>query len=239
MSRPPIVGVVLAGGQGTRLGQRKAGLRLPGPKPGSAGPTLAHWAVTRLAAVDKVGEVVIATRRGDFQAKSTVHSVPVSVVTDGPGFGPAAGVLGAARARPGKSLLVLACDLPFAPVELLAALAGSRAELAAATTKPQDPRSMNPTCALWTPAALRGLATQVDRGDYRLYTLTCMARLRVEPVDAGPYGVPEEVLLNVNTAREWERMQVTWRRLVDILHRDVYPSVSAATRTDAPMGLKR
>lgn len=239
MSRALIVGVVLAGGQGTRLGRRKAMLRLPGVEPGSAEPTLTDWAVARLAAVDKVGEVVIATGRADIQAKSTVCSVPVSVVTDGPGFGPAAGVLGAAQARPGKSLLVLACDLPLAPVELLAALAGSRAELAAATTKPQDPRSMNPTCALWTPAALRGLATHVDQGDYRLYTLTRTARLRVEPVDAGRYGVPEEVLLNVNTAREWERMEETWRRLADVLHRSVYPSAYAATCTDALMGLKR
>lgn len=238
MNRPPIVGVVLAGGQSTRLGRSKALLRLPGVEPGSAGPTLAHWAVTRLAAVDKVGEVLIATRRADVEAESTGLRVAVSVEADGPGLGPAAGVLGAAQARPDKSLLVLACDLPLAPVALLTALAGSRAELAVATTNPQDPRSMNPTCALWTPAALRELATRVERGDYRLYTLTRPARLRVEPVDAGRFGVPEEVLLNVNTARGWERAQRIWRRPAGTLRRSTHPSASAATCPDTPRELE-
>lgn len=221
MNRAPIIGVVLAGGQSTRLGRRKARLQLPGLEPGSEGPTLTDWAVARLAAVDKVEEVVIAAGDTDMKAEYTDWSVPISVETDGPGCGPAAGVLGAARARPNRSLLVLACDLPLAPVRLLATLAVSRAELAGATTKPHDPRFINPTCALWTPAALNALATRVERGDYRLYPLTRCTRLRVEPVDAGRYYVVEDVLLNVNTAREWERTQDAWRRLADRLHRSV------------------
>ncbi len=221
MSPGPFVGVVLAGGRSTRLGCPKAGLRLPGNEPGSAGPTLADWAVARLAAVGKVGEVVIAAGSTGIEAASTDYRIPVSVETDGPGFGPAAGIIGAARARPGRSLLVLACDLPLAPVELLTALAASRAELAAATAKPEDPRSMNPTCALWTPTALQGLATRVGRGDYRLYPLTRCDRLRVEPIEAGCYGVPEDVLLNVNTAHEWKRTQAIWRCLSGTLQRSV------------------
>jgi molybdopterin-guanine dinucleotide biosynthesis protein A len=41
---------------------------------------------------------------------------------DAPGQGPAAGILGAARAWPGHPLLVLACDLPRVPAALLAEL---------------------------------------------------------------------------------------------------------------------
>lgn len=209
--RAPIVGVVLAGGKGSRLGRGKAGLRLPGSAPGRPGPTLAEWAAARLAAVDRVREIVLAAGDAGVETGSIDCRVPVSVEADGPGSGPAAGLLGAARARPGRKLLVLACDLPAVPVELLGDLAASGAELAAAATDPADPRAMNPTCALWTPPAIERLAARVARDDYRLYPLTRCDELQVEPVDARRFGAPEDVLLNVNTAADWERA----RRLVN------------------------
>lgn len=201
----PVVGIVLAGGKGSRLGRSKAGLRLPGSQAEESGPTLVDWAVARLAAIDRVGEVVIAAGNAGIEAASTDRRIPVSIETDGPGSGPAAGVLGAARAQPGRHLLVLACDLPLVPTDLLAELAASDAELAAAATNPEDPRSLNPTCALWTPPALERLAARVEADDNRLYPLTRCAALRVEPVDAGRFGDPENVLLNVNTAADWKR----------------------------------
>lgn len=200
-----VVGVVLAGGKGSRLGRSKAGLRLPGLEPDSAGPTLVEWAVTRLAAVAAVEEIVVAAGDSAAEAGPVDGRLRVSSTPDGPGAGPAAGVLGAARARPGHRLLALACDLPLVPVDLLSHLAASAADLAPAATDPADPRSMNPTCALWTPPALEGLAARVEEGDNRLYPLTRCAGLRVEPVDAGRFGDPQDVLLNVNTAADWKR----------------------------------
>ncbi len=208
--RGPIVGVVLAGGEGRRLGRNKAVLRLPGSQAGESGPTLVEWAVTRLAAVAAVEEIVVAAGHSGTEVHPVDRGLRVSVAPDGPGSGPAAGVLGAARARSGRNLLVLACDLPLVPVDLLSDLAASGADLAPAATDPGDPRSMNPTCALWTPPALERLAARVEEGDNRLYTLTRCAGLRVEPVHAGRFGDPEDVLLNVNTAADWERA----RRLV-------------------------
>ena len=205
-----VVGVVLAGGRSTRLGRRKAGLRLPGSQGGESGPTLVDWAVTRLAAVAAVEEIVVAAGNSGTEVDPVDRALRVSVAPDGSGSGPAAGVLGAARARPARNLLVLACDLPLVPVDLLSHLAASGADLAPAATDPGDPRSMNPTCALWTPPALERLAARVEEGDNRLYPLTRCAGLRVEPVDAGRFGNAEDVLLNVNTAADWERA----RRLV-------------------------
>jgi len=211
MSLAPIAGLVLAGGEGRRLGGNKAVLRLSGSRSGEPGPTLVDWAITRLAAVAAVEEIVVAA--GDFGAEvgPADRGLRVSVAPDGPGSGPAAGVLGAARSRPGHRLLVLACDLPLVPVDLLADLAASDADLAPAAEDPADPRSMNPTCSLWAPPALQRLAARIEEGDNRLYPLTRCAGLRVEPVDAGRFGDPEDVLLNVNTAADWERA----RRLVE------------------------
>ncbi len=211
MNLAPIVGVVLAGGKGSRLGRSKAGLRLPGSQAGESGPTLVDWAVTRLAAAAAVEEIVVAAGNSGTEVDPVDRALRVSVAPDGPGSGPAAGVLGAARAQSDRNLLVLACDLPLVPIDLLSDLAASGADLAPAATDPGDPRSMNPTCALWTPPALERLAARVEEGDNRLYPLTRCAGLRVEPVDAGRFGDPEDVLLNVNTAADWKRA----RRLVE------------------------
>ena len=205
------MGVVLAGGAGSRLGQSKAGLRLPGPGPGEPGPTLVEWAVTRLAAVDGVEEVIVAAGNAQIGRAPEGAELPLSVVGDGPGSGPAAGLLGAAVSRPGRELLVLACDLPLAPVALLAALAASRADLAAAASDPADPWSMNPTCALWKPSALKSLEHRVAGGDFRLYPTLQNSSLQVQSIDAGRFGEPRHVLLNVNTPDDWDRA----RRLFD------------------------
>ncbi len=201
----PLVGVVLAGGAGSRLGQNKADLRLPGRRGGEMGPTLGEWALARLSAVSGVEEVLVAAGEAGLGTLSVPQELQASIIADGVGSGPAAGVLGAARSRPDRELLVLACDLPLVPVELLAALAGSRADLAAAASDPADPWSMNPTCALWKPAALKLLERRVAKGDFRLYPTLQDSCLRVQGIDAGRFGDPKRVLLNVNTADDWAR----------------------------------
>lgn len=199
----PLVGVVLAGGAGRRLGQGKANLRLPGRRPGEREVTLVEWAVDRLVAVQDVERILVAAGNADIASIQTRTAVPAMAIPDGPGSGPAAGVLGAARAGSDRKLLVLACDLPLVPVELLAALAASRADLAAAASDPADPWSMNPTCALWKPPALNLLEQRVAAGDFRLYPTLQSSGLQVQAVDAGGFGDPKRVLLNVNTAADW------------------------------------
>ena len=66
---------------------------------------------------------------------------------------------------------------------------------------------MNPTCALWTPPALRSLERRVATGDYRLYPTLQGSGLRVQAIDAGTFGDPKRVLLNVNTVDDWDRAQ--------------------------------
>ena len=201
----PLVGVVLAGGAGSRLGRTKATLRLPGRRPGALGETLVEWATTRLKTVSGVEEILVAAGDTAVGAVPASQHLPVSTIADGPGSGPAAGLLGAGRVRPGQDLLVLACDLPLAPVELLAVVAATRADLAAAASDPADPWSMNPTCALWKPPALSSLERRVAAGDFRLYPTLQDSGLRVRAIDAGRFGDPARVLLNVNTVDDWDR----------------------------------
>jgi molybdopterin-guanine dinucleotide biosynthesis protein A len=184
------VGVVLAGGSSRRMGRDKALLPL-------LGETLPARAARRLAAV--CSEVVVAD--GGRSLLPGFPSLP-----DGPGRGPAAGLLGAAAARPGRPLLVLACDLPQVPPELLAEIARLGDEPDAVF--PRWSGGVEPLCALYGPAALEVLATRVGRGLLALHELPREAGLSVrflEEEEIARFGGPEEVFLNLNTPEDWER----------------------------------
>lgn len=190
---PQPVGIVLAGGASRRFGRDKAALSVVR---GGAVETLAERALRRLAEV--CGEVAVADAgRGVVpRARS---------LADGPGRGPAAGLLGAARAFPARSLLVLACDLPAVPAALLARLAevggGGGLDLAL----PRWREGAEPLAAFYGEKALVALQRRVAVGNYALYDLADDPGLRVaflSEVDLLPFGPPEEIFANVNTPED-------------------------------------
>lgn len=173
---PRPVGVVLAGGASSRMGRDKALLEIEGE-------TLLARAARRLREV--CDEVLIADA-------GRLGGVP-----DGPGRGPAAGLLGAARARPGRSLLVLAVDLPFVPAPLLEELARSAADLAL----PGWSGGVEPLCAFYGPAALAILEERVGRGRLDLWSLPDEPGLSVRRLgeeELRRFGEPAKLFLNLN-----------------------------------------
>jgi molybdopterin-guanine dinucleotide biosynthesis protein A len=126
-------------------------------------------------------------------------------IPDGPGKGPAAGILGAAQAFPGRPLLVLAVDIPRIPVTLLGAIADSSADLAI----PRWAGRLEPLCALYGPAALAELAVRVGAGRFDLHTLPETPGLIVryfEEEEIRRFGAPEEIFLNLNRPQDLERL---------------------------------
>ena len=194
MSLSDTVGVALAGGASRRMGRDKAGLRL-------GGRTLLESAVIRLAEV--CAEVLVADRgRGSMPAGL---AEPILAVADGHGHGPAAGILGAAAARPERPLLVLACDLPRIPSALLAALAAAPGD----AVIPIRGGRLEPLCALYRPPALAALAAQVERGVDAVHRLTEVDSLDLILLDEAalaPFGDPDEIFLNVNTPEDLARI---------------------------------
>lgn len=186
------IGIVLAGGASRRMGRDKALLELDGE-------TLAAGAARRLAAV--CPEVALADR-----GRGLVPGLPS--LPDGPGRGPAAGLLGAARAWPGRSLLALACDLPHIPVPLLAELAREVPGESPDWVLPRWRGGPEPLCALWGPRALAALEARVERGIYALWSLAGEEGLAIRWIDEdvlAAFGPPEEMFLNVNTPEELAR----------------------------------
>jgi molybdopterin-guanine dinucleotide biosynthesis protein A len=176
-----LAGVVVAGGASRRFGSDKALAVLDGE-------TLverAHRAVRQVCA-----EVVIADAGRGLIAS-------VRSVADGPGHGPAAAILGAAQALPGRALLVLACDLPRVPVDLLRRIAAESGDWVV----PAHAGGLEPLCALYRPRALRALAEQVHRGELALHRLAD-ATIDVRRLDADALrdlGDPRRLFANVNT----------------------------------------
>jgi molybdenum cofactor guanylyltransferase len=149
-------------------------------------------AADRLAAV--CAEVAVADR-----GRGLIAGLPS--LPDGPGGGPAAGILGAAAVYPGRPLLVLACDLPRVPVELLAELASSETW---DWVVPRWDRGLEPLCALYAPAALAVLVEKGLRAPHRLAAEDLAIRY-LEGDDLARFGPPEEVFLNLNTPEDLER----------------------------------
>lgn len=171
------------------MGRDKAGILLDGE-------SLVRRAASLLAAV--CSEVVLADR-----GRGLLPGVPS--LPDGPGRGPAAGILGAARAFPGRSLLVLACDLPRVPRSLLEDLARSTGFDWAV---PRRDGRLEPLCALYAPAALAALEARVERGDFALHHLAQedLAVRYLEEAELARFGRPEEILLNVNSPEDLEKL---------------------------------
>ena len=182
MSEPPApVGLVLAGGDSKRFGADKGNLEIDGQ-------TMVSLAVSRLDSV--CSEVAVAG--GGRRYPTSVESIE-----DGPGKGPAAGILGAARAFDGRPLLVLACDLPGVTEPLLSRLHnGSEYDW----FLPRHRGGVEPLCARYSPAILELLERQVATGVFALHTLLT-ADLEIgflENEELQRLGSPAELFLNVN-----------------------------------------
>jgi molybdopterin-guanine dinucleotide biosynthesis protein A len=187
---PRPVGVVLAGGASRRMGRDKALLEI-------GGETLVARAARRLEEV--CGDVLIA------DGGRSIGGIGPASIADGPGRGPAAGLLGAASARPGRPLLVLAVDLPWVPVPLLEELARSEADLAI----PRWTGGVEPLCALYGPAVLAVLEERVGQGRLDLWSLPETPGLVVrwlEEEALRQFGEPARMFLNLNRPEDLQRL---------------------------------
>lgn len=180
------VAVVLAGGRSSRMGRDKATLVV-------GGRTLAQRAADLLGSV--CPEVLVADR-----GRGVVPGLPSA--EDGPGRGPAGGLLGAARHVPGRPLLALACDLPRVPAALLGALVELAARRSADLTLPRSPRGPEPLVAVYGPKALTALEERVAAGEHALVGLLGRDGLTVAVLEGAAlarFGDPADLFRNVNT----------------------------------------
>jgi molybdopterin-guanine dinucleotide biosynthesis protein A len=155
--------VILAGGQGRRMGGAKAFVPLAGR------PLIAH-VIDRIAPQCRVLAVNSNAGAEDFAAQGIdLPLVPDAV--DLRGMGPLAGIWAAmtwAVAGGFDKVLTVPVDTPFLPVDLAARLSGADAPLALAQTED----GLHGTCGLW-PVALRDpLRAALEQGQRKVTDFT-------------------------------------------------------------------
>ena len=188
--RPPLAGLVLAGGRSTRMQRDKAALPV-------AGETQLARAVrlTRRHAPDTF--VSVRPDQVDDPERARWPLV-IDRLAD---VGPAAGILAALDARPDHAWLVVAVDLPLLDAATLATLIAGRDPAAVATAYRSAHDGLpEPLCAIWEPRCreLLGAYIAAARNCPRKFLLTHGATL----LDlAAP-----EALSNINTPAEYDAL---------------------------------
>ena len=188
-AKSDVIGVVLAGGSGSRIGGAKASAQLDGQ---------ALISYPLAAALGALGSVAVVAKDG-VELPQLDQRVELWIEPDEPRH-PVVGVIEALRRARGSAVLAIACDLPLLTSEVIALIAsadaeGSVAVLASAAGRPQ------PLLARYEPAALALLEKFDADGPMTEQVMALMPTL-VE--------VPAEASFNVN---DLEQLKEVSRRL--------------------------
>ncbi len=188
-AKSDVIGVVLAGGSGSRIGGAKATAQLDGQ---------ALISYPLKAALGALGSVAVVAKDG-VELPQLDQRVELWIEPDEPRH-PVVGVIEALRRAEGRAVLIIACDLPLLTSEVVALIAGADAEgsvavLASAAGRPQ------PLLARYEPAALASLEKFDTDGPMTEQVMALMPTL-VE--------VPAEASFNVN---DLEQLKEVSRRL--------------------------
>jgi molybdenum cofactor guanylyltransferase len=188
VTRPPLYGLVLAGGRSTRMQRDKAGLLYEGK------PQLTR--VVELAArhTDRAF-VSVRADQADEPLRAT-HPVLVDTLE---GEGPIVGIRSALAKHPHAAWLVLACDLPFLSDGVIEHLKLNRNPAAFATAyRSVHDNLPEPLCSIWEPSSAAALAAFVASGKDcpRKFLLRHEPVTLLEPKDS-------RALENINTPEEY------------------------------------
>ena len=167
------VGVILAGGRSSRMGESKAAMLF-------GGEPLLRRVVHRLS--DAVDDILIIGP-GELDALVPGMRVIPDVV---PGIGPLGGLYTALRSTTAARIFLVACDMPFVqPTLVRAMLATSIANPAAGAVILGDQRGgarVQPLHAVYTRACLPAVGRALDSAEHSLRTL--LLHLTVATMDA-------------------------------------------------------
>jgi molybdopterin-guanine dinucleotide biosynthesis protein A len=197
MEAEAITGIILAGGQSTRMGSNKALLPVDGK------PLLRHLAERMLALGMRRIIVACGTedRGREYRALLQGLAGDVGLAADRfPDCGPLAGLHAALSAMPEDGYgFAMACDMPVISETLFERMRRAAEEAARC---PQLIRTaLQPFHALYHTSAVGELERRLERGDLRVMPLLG-ALLTIE---MAPTADEEEAFVNLNTRELYER----------------------------------
>lgn len=188
-----ICGLVLAGGQGRRMGGVDKGLQVLRGRP------MVDHVIERLR--PQVDEVLVNANQN--LERYGVYGCPVVPDAVGGFAGPLAGLHAGMKSTRAPLILTVPCDSPFLPLDLAArlraALEKNRADIAVAKTRDQA----HPVFALARTAVLPHLEAFLARGERKIDLW--YASLRVVEV---PFDDQEDAFSNINTPQDLARHEM-------------------------------
>ena len=185
-----VIGAILAGGEASRLGRPKATAPLGGR------PLIEH----PLAALRDAGlEPVVVAKPGTAlpAIDATVWREEAEPVH------PLLGVVTALERAEGRPVLVCGCDLPFVTAPLAKWIAAHDARLAV----PRVGGRLQPLFALYAPQVITQLREALAALAPLQETLAALDPLILAEAELEPFGDPERLLFNVNTASDLARAE--------------------------------
>ena len=190
-----ITGLVLAGGRGSRMGGVDKGLQ------NFRGMPLAMHALLRLQA--QVGETLINANRNIAAYESMGVPVWPDAVPDYPG--PLAGFLAGLERCETPYLVVVPCDSPLFPEDLVERLAGAftdeGTEIAVAATREGDTLQAQPVFCMLRADLMESLVRFVHSGQRKIDRWTALHATRLVAFEsAGAFA-------NANTMDELQQLQ--------------------------------
>jgi molybdenum cofactor guanylyltransferase len=181
------LGVVLAGGRGSRLGGAKATARL-------AGRPLIDYPLAAIAAAGL--EAVVCAKPGE----ELPPSVPVLEEPVEPRH-PLCGIVAALRL--GRPVVAVACDLPFVVPGLIELLAGAGEPLVVPTLEGRP----QPLPARYEPGLLVQLEAALAREEPLARTVEALGPRLLAEDELARFGDPARLLFNVNDPDDLRRAE--------------------------------
>jgi molybdopterin-guanine dinucleotide biosynthesis protein A len=183
-----ISGIVLAGGQGRRMGGVDKGLQILRGKP------MVEWVLERL--IPQVSEIVINANQNTERYASLGHRVVGDELS---GFaGPLAGLHAGIKAARHPLVVTVPCDSPFLPEDLVARLRNGLADNAIAVARTGE--QPHPVFALVRANVLDNLESFLRGGGRKIDAW--YGALRFVEV---PFDDEAEAFRNINTLEELKR----------------------------------
>ena len=197
--RPPVNGLLLAGGKSRRMGRDKASMRI-----GDSDLNQAEQGAELLKPFCR--EVVVSLRGG--QESPIRQSMRIAVIEDCfEAVGPLAGILSAFDHEPNSAWLVIACDLPFLNREVIAYLLSARnadSPVFPFTAYQSSTDGLpEPVCAVYEPSAFPILRRHYEEDHSCPRRILIDEHCRLIPLPQGH----EHTLANINTPEDLTKVE--------------------------------
>jgi len=201
-AEPSRMGFLLAGGKSSRMGTGvdKAFLEF-------GGRSLLDRALTVMSEVcDSVRIVGEPAKFAKYRSAGEGSAKCGPVVADiFPGCGPLAGIHAALLCSPAELNLMLAVDMPFVSLELLAFLflAAEDEDNHAIITVPRTSKGFQPLCAVYRPEFSIAAEQALRAGKYKIDAVFSGAPIRViEEAELAAAGFSDRTFFNLNTPQD-------------------------------------